>query len=55
MNMIVIDDNTLMTNDNELRSRTRMANDNDMQNTHGDKQASTTKVDDKAKYDNRHA
>ena len=36
MNMVVIDDNTLMTKDN------------DMQNTHGDKQARTTKVDDKA-------
>ena len=51
--MIVIDDNTLMTKDNDLRSRTRMTKDNDMQNTHGDKKASTMKVDDKEKYDNR--
>ena len=44
--MIVIDDNTLMTTNNEFRSRTRMKIDNDMQNTHGDKQESTLKVDD---------
>ena len=48
MNIIFIDDNTLMTKDNELRSRKRMAKDNDMQNTHGDKQGSTPKVDDMA-------
>ena len=55
MNMIVVGQNTLMKKDNELRSRTRMKEDSDMQNTHGDKQASTTKVDDKEKYDNRQA
>ena len=48
MNMIVIDENTLMTKDNELRSRTRMKKDNDMQNTHGDKKSRTLKVDDMA-------
>ena len=30
MNMIVIDDNTLMIKDNEFRSSTRMTKDNDM-------------------------
>ena len=40
MNMIVVGQNTLMKKDNELRSRTRTKEDSDMQNTHGDKQAS---------------
>ena len=55
MNMIVVDQNTLMTKDNELSSRTRMKEDSDMQNTHGDKQASTKKVDENKNYDKRKA
>ena len=55
MNMIVIGQNTLMKKDNELRSRTRMKEDSDMQNTHGDKQASTMKVDENENYDKRKA
>ena len=55
MNMIVIDQNTLIKKDNELRSNTRMTEDSDMQNTHGDKQASTKKVDENKNYDKRKA
>ena len=43
----------MMTKDNDMQIR--MKKDNDKQNTHGDKEASTMKVDDKAKYDNRQA